>query len=293
MQKKVLRTCLAVCIVCLTISFFVYYLVKHPEILHQITHLPLTIIALLLFLYLCLVTSIGLTLIATLLICELKIPVKEGLLITIYSSIINFFGPLQSGPVFRAVYLKKKYNLKIKNYTFATLIYYVFYAIFSGIFLISGLIHYWILIGILVLVVFFLWLHYSASGNAQRLRQLQYRPIVFLAIATLLQVCIMFVIYFTELRYVDKQVYVGQAIIYTGAANFALFVALTPGAIGFRESFLIFSRRLHHISLSTIVAANVIDRCMYILLLVILLILLIVTHTRDRFKRITEKENIG
>lgn len=286
MQNKLLRTCLAVGIVCLTILFFVYYLVKYPEIIHQIAHLPLSVIFLLLFLYLCLVIVIGLTLIATLFICDLKIPFKEGVLITIYSSIINFFGPLQSGPVFRAVYLKKKYSLKIKKYTFATIIYYVFYALFSGMFLLFSFLQYWLILGFVVAVIFFIWLHFSQTSYALKIKQLDYKPVVFLATVTLLQVFLMFIIYFTELHYVDKSVHVNQAIIYTGAANFALFVALTPGAIGFRETFLIFSQRLHHISLSTIVAANVIDRCMYILLLVILFAALILTHSRDKLKRV-------
>jgi uncharacterized membrane protein YbhN (UPF0104 family) len=75
-----------------------------------------------------------------------------------------------------------------------------------------------------------------------------------------------------------------QAVIYSGAANLSLFVALTPGAIGFRESFLLFSRHLHHISNSSIVAANIIDRAMYIILLLILALFIFATHSQRRLK---------
>jgi uncharacterized membrane protein YbhN (UPF0104 family) len=68
--------------------------------------------------------------------------------------------------------------------------------------------------------------------------------------------------------------------VYTGAANLALFVSLTPGAIGFRESFLVFSQHLHHISNSTIVAANILDRAMYLVLLLILALIIFGTHAR-------------
>jgi len=73
-------------------------------------------------------------------------------------------------------------------------------------------------------------------------------------------------------------------VIYTGAANFALFVSITPGAIGFRESFLLFSQHLHHIDSSTIVAANLIDRSVYIVLLLLLAAGIFGTHAQRRFK---------
>jgi uncharacterized membrane protein YbhN (UPF0104 family) len=61
-----------------------------------------------------------------------------------------------------------------------------------------------------------------------------------------------------------------------------MFVSITPGAIGFREAFLVFSRNLHHISNTTIVAANIIDRSVYLILLIILAILIIATHAGRR-----------
>jgi uncharacterized membrane protein YbhN (UPF0104 family) len=88
------------------------------------------------------------------------------------------------------------------------------------------------------------------------------------------------IIYYTELRSLSH-VSFGQALIYAGAADFALFVSLTPGAIGFRESFLLFSRDLHHIGSGTIAAASLIDRAIYIILLGILFVIALSFHAKS------------
>jgi uncharacterized membrane protein YbhN (UPF0104 family) len=85
-----------------------------------------------------------------------------------------------------------------------------------------------------------------------------------------------------QLNAVDPGITASQVAVYTGAANLALFVSFTPGAIGFRESFLVFTQQLHHISNSTIVAANTIDRSVYVLMLLILGLVILATHARRR-----------
>jgi uncharacterized membrane protein YbhN (UPF0104 family) len=128
---------------------------------------------------------------------------------------------------------------------------------------------------------------YVAAHHGQlkrRLKHLDLRPVGYLAAATLLQAGLVSLIYYFELRSVAPATHYSQAIIYTGAANLALFVSLTPGAIGFRESFLLFSQHLHHINSSSIVAASLIDRSVYILFLVILLIGVFGTHANRRVR---------
>jgi uncharacterized membrane protein YbhN (UPF0104 family) len=98
----------------------------------------------------------------------------------------------------------------------------------------------------------------------------------------LLQVVIIIAIYYVELRSVAPGVRFSQALIYTGAANLAMFVSLTPGAIGFRESFLVLSRHLHHLSNTVIVSANILDRAMYFVLLLILALIIFTTHAREQ-----------
>jgi uncharacterized membrane protein YbhN (UPF0104 family) len=105
-----------------------------------------------------------------------------------------------------------------------------------------------------------------------------------MALATAAQIAAVSLIYFLELRNVAPGTHFSQAIIYTGAANLALFVSLTPGAIGFRESFLLFSQNLHHVSGSTIVAASILDRAVYVLVLAGLAAYIFGSHAARRLK---------
>ena len=279
------RPIAAISVVIVTAAVFVLYFVQHPSVRHQLSHISLTVLLSLLALYALSIAALALTTLATLRLCRLKVEAKEGLLLTAYSAVVNFFGPLQSGPAFRAVYLKKKYRLDLKLFAMASLGYLLFWGIYSMIFLLSGLLKWWLVpLSILSLLAGLALLR--SKWMAPRLKQLDLRNWYYLAIATLLQMVFVTLVYFVELRTVAPGTGFGQAVTYTGAANLALYVSLTPGAIGFRESFLVFSQHLHHISNSTIVAANILDRAVYIVLLALLAVLIFATHASDRLKAI-------
>lgn len=277
------RPIIAGSIVLITFGVFIDYLATHPVIRDEIRAISPWLLAGLLGLYTVFLGALALVNNATIKLCKVTLPRKENLLLTMYSSVINFFGPLQSGPAFRAVYLKQKHDIKITNYTSASFLYYFLYALFSGIFLLSGLLGWWLVLlgGIAFLCGIII--TKTQSALVERLRPLALSNWRFLALATFLQVCVLAVIYYVELLAVMPTVSVSQAIIYTGAANFALFVSITPGAIGFRESFLLFTEKLHHIDAGTIVAANTIDRAVYIIFLGIVALFIFGTHAHSRF----------
>ena len=207
---------------------------------------------------------------ATLRLCGIKLNKQNNLLLNAYTTVINFFGPLQSGPAFRAVYLKKRYNLSLKKYAAATLFYYFFFALISAVFLFSGVFKWWI-VPIVLIFALILFTSHKNPYVQKKIEGLNIQYWYFLAFATFVQLAIVATIYFIELHTLSHgTVSVSQAIIYTGAANFALFVSITPGAIGFREAFLAFSRNLHHIGGGLIISANILDRAMYLLLLLFL-----------------------
>ena len=281
MKRTLFRKIAAVAVLILTITAFIYYFATHPEVRDQLSQIPPFTLLVLLALYLVSVLVLGLTFNATLRLCKLSLTVSETALLTAYSSVINFFGPLQSGPAFRAVYLKQKYKLGIAQYTLATLVYYAFFGTFSGLLLLSGILGWWLI----VLAIALLLVAYAVSRHpkiAPRVKTLEMSNWYYLAAATLAQVLIVATIYYIELNSVSPGIDVSQALIYTGAANLALFVSITPGAIGFREAFLLFTQNLHHIDASTIVAANTIDRAMYIVLMLILGVFIIATHAKKK-----------
>ncbi len=280
MKRSAWRSIVALIIIAVTVALFVYYFVSHPSIRQQLSQTTLQTIAIILGLYCLALGALTLNTIATLRLCRVKATLGDSLLLTAYTSVVNFFGPLQSGPAFRAVYVKKKYQLDLRRYASATLLYYVFYAIFSGLFLLSGILKWWTLISLpLLLLIASLLLRYQKSLQT-RFNDMDLRGWYILAGTTLLHLCIVATIYYVELRSIQPGITLHQAIIYSGAANFALFVSLTPGAIGFRESFLVFSQRLHHISTPTIVAANILDRTLYFIFLGGLALLIFATHAK-------------
>jgi len=278
-----LKPLATVLILLATIVFFIHYFATHATVRHQLSQTSPALIGLLLLLYLGTMLALTLNAYATLRLCRLRLGAGETFLITAYTAVINFFGPLQSGPAFRAVYLKKRYNLNLKNYAFASLLYFVFYGLFSSLFLLSGLLKWWLL-PLLILAAVTLVLISRLSVMRARLTSLDLHGWYYMALASLLQVSIIAVIYYSELHSIAPTISFAQAVVYTGAANLALFVSITPGAIGFRESFLVFSKHLHHVSSETIVAANILDRAVYIILLVLLAVFIFGSHARRQLR---------
>lgn len=290
MRRPLWRIVAAILIMAATIAAFIYYFVTHESVRQQLGRTSPAVLLLILLFYFGTVFALALINESTLRLCKIKMGASESLLVTSYSAIVNFLGPLQSGPAFRAVYLKKKFGLNLKNYTAATFMYYFFYAAFSGLFLLSGLLKWWLAALVILGLVFMAIVH-----NNRRIKpwldKLDVKIWYWLAAATFLQLSFVAVIYYTELHSIAPQTSLSQAIIYAGAANFALFVSITPAAIGFRESFLLFSQRLHHISSSTIVAANIIDRAMYITLLLVMALFIFGTHARRQLQSVVNKQD--
>ncbi|HEX8182229.1 MAG TPA: lysylphosphatidylglycerol synthase transmembrane domain-containing protein [Candidatus Saccharimonadales bacterium] len=273
MVRKHLRSAVAVIVLLATCIAFTYYVRQNPEIIRQITKLSLADLGLLLALYGVFLGTLVWIQRETLELCEIKLGRKESMLLIMYSSIINFFGPLQSGPAFRAAYLKRRHNIKLKNYTIATLLYYAFYAAFSGLFILAYFVGLWVLAGICLIVVLAPLIVRRAHWLPVRFQRLKLQHVGSLAVATLAQVTMFAIIFYVELGSFGQQISAVPALIYTGAANFALFVSVTPGAIGFRESFVVFSQSLHHLPSSQVVTASLIDRGVYVLYLLILIVI--------------------
>lgn len=280
-----LRSTLGVVILIATVLLFVNYGRTHPGSFTPIRDVGLTTLFIVLALYCVFVATNAIVLFINIQMCSKKISYSDGLLLTAYSTLVNFFGPLQSGPGFRAVYAKKKFGISLKSFGIASLFYYGFYAIFSLCLLLIGFSQTWV--GLLVLLIIGgLTLSYIRrklkSPEAQAL--IHPKLILGVALVTLLQVFLISLIYFTELRSLDATISFRQALIYTGAANFGMFVSLTPGAIGIRESFLLFAERLHHIPDSTVLAASLLDRGIYFIFLAGLFGLVSIFHVGRRLK---------
>ncbi len=288
-SKKIQQT-LALLIVCITIVAFSLFFAHHPAYVSVLGKTKISTLVVIFALYTLLLLCLIVVYQCILLLCGKPITWRENGLLTIYTLLVNFFGPLQSGPGFRAIYFKNKHRIRIRDYAASTLVYYGFYALFSLLFLLVTNRPWWqtiaslLAVGIIGAGGYRLWnkRHQLKNVTDDSHFKLTPKACLFLALATLVQLSITAVIYFVELRSIHSYISAGQALTYSGAANFALFVSLTPGAIGFRESFLIFAEHLHHINTATILSANVIDRSVYIVFLAVLFLAAIGINIKKR-----------
>jgi uncharacterized membrane protein YbhN (UPF0104 family) len=286
-MKKKLKTLIAVLILIGTVAAFVHYAKTHPAVLDRLSDTNPFLLILLVCCYAVWFLALVVILRLSLRLYGKTMSRKENLLLNCYSTLVNFFGPGQSGPAFRGLYLKKRHGLAIKKYIFATLLYYGFYAVISAFFLCVGSQPWWVT-GLLVILAgggsvgIIRW--YANRSKIGGTPGLNLRNLSWLFAVTALQVIIQAIIFYIELRDISPGISLSQVLTYTGAANFALFVSLTPGAIGIREAFLVFSQNLHHISNTVIVAANIIDRAVYLVFLGLLFVTVISLHAKETLR---------
>jgi uncharacterized membrane protein YbhN (UPF0104 family) len=267
--------------------FFWYLTDDNRALERQLMHTsPLTIVTLLV-LFAFWFGALALILQAILRICNHDIPHGENFTLNAYSTFVNYLLPGQGGVLLRGLYLKGRHGLPLRRYIFATLVYYIFYAAISMLLLIGGVRAWWQTLIAVVLVSAGAFagarLYARKHHLSRRGLTLSVENLAFLLFATCFQAICQVLIYWAELRSVAPGAKIGQVMSYTGSANFALFVNVTPGAVGIRESFLIFSERLHHISNAAIVGANVLDRTTYLVFLGIIFAVLLAARGRTIF----------
>ena len=287
MNKRRLRHLLTIVILVGTLVLFIQYIMSHPNYWQQLRHVShWTILWVLLVNCALLVTLVGINA-ATLRLCGKALGKRENFLLTSYSSIANFFGPLQSGPGVRATYLKLKHKVRLRDYTLATLLYYGLFAFFSALFLLVGTRPWWQTLGALIIVggfsaIVIRYFQRRDKNQATSQFRVSSKALSLLIAFTFIQVSLTAARYAIELHSVAPQTSIGQSISYTGAANFALFVSITPDGVGIREAFLVFSKDIHGVSTGNIVSANLIDRASYILFLGLLFLAVLSMHGKQR-----------
>lgn len=287
MLSKHIKQFAALIILMVTVILFFRFFEKHPAYWNQLRHISTWTILWVILLNILMLAVLAGIVNSSVKLCGRRIGARDNFLLTSYSSLINFFGPLQSGPGVRGVYLKTKYGVRLRDYTLATLLYLGLFAAFNAFIMLIGTRPWWQTLVALCLVAGFsnfVYQHIKKRNNVDNALNFALRPgpLLELSILTFLQVLITVAWYFIELRAVNSNISLHQAMSYSGAANFALFVSITPDAIGIREAFLTFTQQLHHISLGNIISANLIDRAAYVLFLAMLFIVLLLTHAKTR-----------
>lgn len=292
-----------------TFVFLVYYWRSHPEITAQLKAVSPWAVAAIIGLYLTMTLVLVGVYDTILRMCGKPIGLREHTLLTMYSSIINFFGPLQSGPGVRTVYLKQRHGVSIKAYLAGTLVYYALFGVINlsfvamaflserdilpasaSLFLLTAAIA--LAFALLPRIAPRLQPLLPARVRGVRL-DLNRRLVLRLALFTLLQALLAVAIYRVGLAALDIPVSFGQALAYAGAGSLALFVSLTPAALGFRESFQYFTQGIHGIDGQAIVTANLLDRSAYVAVLGALFVFIVLFHAKSRIEAGLQKGDTG
>lgn len=297
--NKYLRLVLIVVIVGLTLALFAQYLIANPQVVGIVLGLHPAALTLLAIAYIGTIVANAVVLGASLRLIGKHVGFVENLSLTGYSSIVNFFGPLQSGPGFRAAYLKQRHGVSLKKFLYTTLLFYAFFALINGLVIAAAIVLQvpnaaaipsavaGVVLAALVVVLCYRFV--PTVRNAISFIKLRnpYFWVVGLG-ALFLSLCTT-AAYFLELIHVDVTIGLMQAVVYAAAANLALFVSLTPGAIGIRESFLLLSENLHKIPADTVIAASIIDRAFYVVFLLVMFAVLLAFGIKSRLRTSAQK----
>lgn len=288
MVNKKLRFIIGLIIVVGTVVAVIFYFIKHRNLITELGHISLLTLLSVFLLYIVMLGVLLVVLDATLRLCYKHLVLQENLFLNAYTLMINYFIPGQGGPIFRGAYLRKKHNLKVRNYIAASLAYFALYALVSVMLVAIGSRPWWqsILIAILSMCVIASVVTFYAKKQKVKKSDLNIKllPVGYLLVATLTQAILQVIIYYVELHSTNQHASLGQILTYTGIANLALFVSITPGAIGIRESFLLITEKINHISSGNILVANVIDRSVYLLFIIALSALTLAFTANNKYK---------
>lgn len=288
MSKSRLQLIASVVILVATFGLFAQYLHTHPQYISELKSTSPWWIAAIILANFGLITVLAFISLVLIKMVGKNIGTVENWLLTIYSSMANFFGPLQSGPGVRAAYLKTKHQVSLRNYFLVTLLAYATYAVLSAFMLLIGTRPWWqaTLACLAAALVSYVVIRFASRRRARGLGDLHIHPVYIAALIglTIVQLVFTSLRYYFAIRASGNDVSIGQLVSYTGAANFALFVSITPDGIGIREAFLLFAQDIHHVSTDTIVAANLVDRATYVLFLGMLFVIALSLHAKDRLR---------
>ncbi len=229
-----------------------------------------------------------------------KLDVITSSRVVAYSSIINFFGFLQGGLGFRAVYLKRHQDVSYKQYFVITLLQYALIFGVAGLLVVFGLVllhglSEMIVLGVaafsIILLLVFLLVPTARQAKSKITNILSHakaNTLLFIIFLTFVQLVGLALAYMVELGAVGAKPNFNSILIYTGIAQFSIIFALTPGAVGIREGMLLLASSSMGISTKDIIVSSTLDRLVYFLTLVIIVPLAIgmrkdksVTATKD------------
>jgi uncharacterized protein (TIRG00374 family) len=273
------------------------------EVLRNVN--PFLIIAVI-SLFLCVFFLEGLFIQVTLKIFKKDISVKESYYLSTLSRIGNYLLPLRAGAVFRAAYLKKKYDFDYSKFLSTLYGYYIILFLINASLALIALIFKWIVGGefYFLLTLFFVGLFggmlflifvrfpfekffkkdtgviskvlkfMSKFMNSWDMIVKEKKHFFNLLLLTLGNIVINGVITYIEFVSIGVNVKIMDVILYTCLSGVSLLISLTPGSLGIREAVFLITSQSIGLSQDQIMQLAVLDRgIMFVLLLIVLVLI--------------------
>lgn len=287
---------------------FGVYLFKNPQIIDEVLSTKLIYIILVMFVYLIIFFLEGLFIFVTLKIFNKMIGKKESFLLATVSRIGNYLLPMRAGAIFRATYLKKRYEFPYSNFLSAFYGYYIiFFLLSSSIALLTLCLKYFInnelflplilfclivIFGMIVLI--FLRLPFKKiicekKGIIQKVLLVldkfvkgwdiivkDKRNFMMLFLIAFGNILMNAVVVLIEFDAIGKVTNILNVLLYTCISSMSLLISITPGSLGIREGAFLITSKSIGLSESEIMKLAFLDRGIMFLLLIICLILILI-----------------
>lgn len=302
----------------LILLLFGVYLYINPEILVSLKSTnPIYVLLIMLF-YLLIFYLEGIFILVTLKIFHKEIDSKEGMYISVLSRIGNYLLPMRAGAVFRATYLKKKYDFQYSDFLSTLYGYYIIFFLANSILAFMVLVYkavffnqiyttlilffLSIILAMLFLILFNLpieKLFLNSKGILSRLVSIlgkflngwklivkDRRSFIKLLLLAFGNIFLNTIIIYIQFISIEKIPNILDVVLYTCISGLSLFISLTPGSLGLREGVLLITSQSIGVSESEIIKLAVLDRGSMFLLLVLCMIVIYVFVKRFNLKEV-------
>lgn len=294
--KKYLSTIITLSI----LVVFGIYLFRNPEIVSQLLQINPIYMVLLILLYLLIIFVESLFILLTLNVFSKGISLKEGFYITLLSRIGNYLLPMRAGAIFRATYLKKKYNFKYTNFLSTLYGYYIIFFLTNSLLALVVLLLKWrlysqvhtpltiFLLSVSLSMFFLVFFRipfqkilqkggdiFKKIGNLSNnfisgWRLILRKKGLFLKLIILatLNILLNIVVVYIEFLSIDVVGNILDTTLYTTLSGLSLLISITPGSLGIREGIFLLTSNSIGLTEHEIFQIAILDRgVMFVLLL--------------------------
>lgn len=305
---KALKRYLSPIITIIILGLFTLYLYRNPEIINELLSTSPIYILLIMIVYLSIFYIEGIFILITLQIFDRKISQIESFFLATISRIGNYLLPMRAGALFRATYLKKKYNFRYANFLSTLYGYYIIFFLTNSllaIFVLLGksigtqnisypllLFFIFIVIGMLLLIFLRFPFKKFLRGKIKFVEKIvsildqfidgwdlivkNKRAFLMLILVAFGNIFLNMIVVYVEFSAIQKIPSILDIILYTCISGVSLLISITPGSLGIREGAFLLTSESIGLSPDEIMRLAFLDRgVMFVLLLLCLLVIMI------------------